>query len=152
MSSARVILGENLTHLMSQRPELGTPAAVEVATAKINSKVGRSTIDRAKNGAANMTVENIEAVAQVFGKHAWELLKPIKGDSGATSNLLVLRADENAQCLLPTLQAAELEGLGEVELAALEETIRARVAELQELAKARASFVRRQQNAKAGGV
>lgn len=134
--NARVVLGENLTWLMSQRPELATPAAVEAATAKSNEKVGRSSIDRAKNGVANLTIENLEAVAHAFGREAWELLRPGLSVAGSTPTTIHPGAP-TLERTLKGLSPADLSGLGQEEIEQLVSGIRTRAGELRLLAAAK---------------
>lgn len=143
LMTARMVLGENLSWLMNQRPELSTPAAVEAATMKNNAKVGRSSIDRAKNGVANLTIENLEAIAQVYGRDAWELLRPGLDKAAGAPVQLIGRA-KSLDSLLPKLTADDLAGLSSEDLSTLADTIRLRAGELRLLADARAALAARQ--------
>lgn len=134
--TARVVVSDNLTWLMKQRPELSTPAAVEIATAKNNAKVGRSSIDRAKNGVANLTIENLEAIAQVFGREAWELLHPGLVKGNLTPTPLHGRA-KSLDNLLPKLRIEDLEGLTKEEISTLTDAMKLRASELRLLSAAR---------------
>lgn len=146
--NARAVLGENLTWLMSQRPELSTPAAVEAATLKNNSKVGRSSVDRAKNGVANLTIENLEAIAQVYGRDAWELLRPGL-DSAANAPIALSGRTKALESLLPGVTSDDLAGLEPGDLNSLASTIKARAGELRLLAEARAALAPQQRKTNA---
>lgn len=62
------------------------------------SAVGFGTIRRAKNGSGNITVENLTAIAQAFGRHPAELLvdpdKPYPASLPAPDQLRTLVASE----------------------------------------------------------
>lgn len=62
-------IAENLSAWMEATPGLDT---IKKLAAK--SKVGFGTIQRAKNGDGNITVQNLEAIAHTFGRRAADLL------------------------------------------------------------------------------
>ncbi len=145
---ARSALSENLTWLMSQRPDLSTPAAVEAATIRNNCKVGRSTVDRAKNELVNLTIENLEAIATVYGREAWELLRPDLAKTVNPPTSLEGRA-RRLDSLLPTVSAEDLEGLGDEDRQNLSKMLKDRAGELRLLAQARATVADLQHQANA---
>jgi len=74
--SARNVLGENIKALMDASRDCRSTVALEKATALKGSKVGKSTIDRAIKGETNLTIDNIEVIAKVFGLDPWQLMTP----------------------------------------------------------------------------
>lgn len=74
--SPRDILAANLTALMASSSSLNTLVAVEKATEAIGMKVGKSTVDRLRNGTTPVNLDYIDALAQAFGLDAWQLLVP----------------------------------------------------------------------------
>lgn len=73
---ARNVLAENLKALMAASTDCKSMPALERATALRGNKVGKSTIDRAIKGEANLTIDNLEVIAKVFGVDPWQLLVP----------------------------------------------------------------------------
>lgn len=67
-------IGENLTALMGDHPSLDTCKKVSA-----RSGVGFGTVQRAKNGDANITVEKLAAIASAFSRHPAELMLERKG-------------------------------------------------------------------------
>lgn len=65
------IISTNLTNWMAATPGLDTLQKLEA-----KSKVGFSTIRRAKNGDGNITVEKLTAIAVAFGRTPAELMTP----------------------------------------------------------------------------
>lgn len=63
------IIGTNLAALMEGNEALDTCKKVAA-----KSKVGFGTVQRAKNGDANITVEKLTAIAQAFKRHPAELM------------------------------------------------------------------------------
>lgn len=72
MSTARIILAQNLTALM-KRLNVST-ASLEAATIKTGRKVGKSSIDRALKGEAPLNVDDLDAIAACFGVPTASLL------------------------------------------------------------------------------
>jgi transcriptional regulator with XRE-family HTH domain len=68
MDTAKVI-ARNLAHLMEQSNSLTTITAVAKA-----SGVGFGTVQRARNGDGNLTVQNLEMIAAAFRRKAVDLL------------------------------------------------------------------------------
>ncbi len=68
MDTAKVI-ARNLAHLMEHSKSLNTITAVAKA-----SGVGFGTVQRAKNGDGNLTVQNLELLAHAFRRTARDLL------------------------------------------------------------------------------
>lgn len=75
------IISANLRDWMAETPALDT---FKKLSAK--SGVGFGTVQRAKNGDGNITVEKLEAIAAVFGRTAAELVTPGAGDPGKSAN------------------------------------------------------------------
>lgn len=63
------IIGTNLSALMQSTPALDT-----IKKIKARSGVGFGTIQRAAAGEGNITVQNLVAIAQAFGKQATDLM------------------------------------------------------------------------------
>jgi transcriptional regulator with XRE-family HTH domain len=63
------IISANLTEWMNARPDLDTFKKLSKA-----SGVGFGTVQRAKNGDGNITVQNLEAIAHAFKRKAIDLL------------------------------------------------------------------------------
>lgn len=72
----RQILAANLRALMDASPHWRSTLTVEKATALRGAKVGKSTIDRALKSETALTLDNVEALAKLFGLDAWQLLVP----------------------------------------------------------------------------
>lgn len=68
------IIAANLTAWMSRTPGLDT-----IAKLADRSGVGFGTVRRMKNGESNPTVQNLEDVAQAFGRSAIDLMTPTDG-------------------------------------------------------------------------
>lgn len=75
MDIAKVI-SQNLTSWMEATPALDTFKKLSV-----RSGVGFGTVQRAKNGDGNITVEKLAAIAQAFGRQPAELLVPDAGNA-----------------------------------------------------------------------
>jgi hypothetical protein len=77
---AREIVAANLTALMKHQRETDGPLAsfqaVEDATARLGTKVGKSTVDRISKGTTPAELDNLEALAKAFRLQAWQLLVP----------------------------------------------------------------------------
>lgn len=73
---ARTVLAANLKALMASSADCRSTPALERATAMKGNKVGKSTIDRALKGEANLTIDNLEVIAKVFGVDPWQLMVP----------------------------------------------------------------------------
>ncbi len=65
------IIARNLSAWMEANPHLNTLQKLSKA-----SHVGFGTIQRAKNGDGNITVQNLHAIAQAFKRQAIDLLQP----------------------------------------------------------------------------
>ena len=65
------IIASNLSAWMDEYPSLNTLQKLAKA-----SHVGFGTIRRAKNGDGNITVQNLQAIAQAFKRQAIDLLQP----------------------------------------------------------------------------
>jgi transcriptional regulator with XRE-family HTH domain len=74
------IISANLRDWMAETPALDT---FKKLSAK--SGVGFGTVQRAKNGDGNITVEKLEAIAAVFGRTAAELVTPSAGSQGKST-------------------------------------------------------------------
>lgn len=77
--SARENLRDNLRALMAHHPTLRTILALEKATDDLgpDRKVGKSTIGRAVSDEGELLkLHNLEALAEVYGLDAWQLLSP----------------------------------------------------------------------------
>lgn len=87
------IVGARLSAWMTSNSSLNTIKKVQAKSA-----VGFGTIRRAKNGSGNITVENLTAIAQAFGRHPAELLvdpdKPYPASLPAPDQLRTLVASE----------------------------------------------------------
>lgn len=66
----RQIIAQNLTAWMD-----GTPALSTLKKLSTKSKIGFGTVQRVKNAEGNLTVQNLEAIAQAFGRQALDLLR-----------------------------------------------------------------------------
>lgn len=64
-------IGANLTAMMAAHPCLDTLKKIAA-----RSGVGFGTVQRAKNGDGNITVEKLTAIALAFGRHPAEMLIP----------------------------------------------------------------------------
>jgi hypothetical protein len=77
---AREIVAANLTALMKNQRETDGPLAsfqaIEDATARLGTKVGKSTVDRISKGTTPAELDNLEALARVFKLQVWQLLVP----------------------------------------------------------------------------
>jgi transcriptional regulator with XRE-family HTH domain len=92
----------------------GRETLMQVAKA---SGVGFGTVQRARNGEGNLTVQNLEMIAAAFRRQAVELLADpeISGDAAATASAAVLvvherRGDyltDDEQLLLEALRVAD---------------------------------------------
>lgn len=74
--TARETLAENLHALMQSHHTYKSTLAIERATDAIGKKVGKSTIDRALRSETNLTIDNLEAIAGIYGLDVWQLLTP----------------------------------------------------------------------------
>lgn len=74
--SARDTLAQNLRSLMDAHHTYRTTTAIERATEKNGLKVGKSTIDRALRGETNLTLDYIDAIANIYGLDPWQLMSP----------------------------------------------------------------------------
>lgn len=74
--TARDTLAENLRALMSAHHTHTSTLAIERATDNLGSKVGKSTIDRALKGETNLTIDHLEAIADIYGLDVWQLMAP----------------------------------------------------------------------------
>lgn len=72
----REVLARNLRALMAFSPTLKTLEAMEEATAKRGGRVGKSTIDRVRQGATPLNLDHLETIAKVFGLAPWQMLVP----------------------------------------------------------------------------
>lgn len=72
----REVLARNLRALMAASPTLKTLEAMEEATAKRGGRVGKSTIDRVRQGTTPLNLDHLETIAKVFGLTPWQLLVP----------------------------------------------------------------------------
>ena len=80
------IIAENLSRLMDDKSSLDTrDTLIRVAE---KSGVGFGTVRRTKKGDGNITVEKLEAIASVFGKHAVDLMTPGVGETIKQSSAL----------------------------------------------------------------
>lgn len=86
MNRTRQILGANLSSLMNSRSELASAPAVERATAQKGLKVGRSTVQRVKDGDTTVNLDYIEVFAKVFQKEPWQLLHPAIGEMASSTD------------------------------------------------------------------
>lgn len=65
----RRVLGENMVSLMRHHGQANRRLAEKVG-------IGEGTIQRAKRGTASLTIDNLAAIAEVFGLQAWQMLTP----------------------------------------------------------------------------
>lgn len=72
----RDVLARNLRALMTASPSLNTLEAMEAATAKRGGRVGKSTIDRVRQGTTPLNLDHLETIAKVFGLASWQMLVP----------------------------------------------------------------------------
>ena len=86
MNRTRQILGANLSSLMNSSSELASAPAVERATAQKGLKVGRSTVQRVKDGDTTVNLDYIEVFAKVFQKEPWQLLHPAIGEMASSTD------------------------------------------------------------------
>lgn len=86
MNRTRQILGANLSSLMNSSSELASAPAVERATAQKGLKVGRSTVQRVKDGDTTVNLDYIEVFAKVFHKEPWQLLHPAIGEMASSTD------------------------------------------------------------------
>lgn len=64
------VISRNLTAWMAESPDLRTFKAVAA-----RSGVGFGTVQRAKNGSGNVTIENLDLIARAFRRSVTELLQ-----------------------------------------------------------------------------
>lgn len=86
MNRTRQILGANISSLMNSSSELASAPAVERATAQKGLKVGRSTVQRVKDGDTTVNLDYIEVFAKVFQKEPWQLLHPAIGEMASSTD------------------------------------------------------------------
>lgn len=90
-------IAANLTALMDASPSLDT---LKKLAAK--SRVGSETIRRARNGDGNITVQNLEAIARAFGRHAADLIaSPETPYARAHGPTVITAAESNVTRLTP---------------------------------------------------
>lgn len=74
----------------------GTPGLDTIKKLSAKSHVGFGTVQRAKNGDGNITVQNLEAIARAFGRHATDLIAhPANPYAASASERQPLIAAEN---------------------------------------------------------
>ena len=71
---------------MNSSSELASAPAVERATAQKGLKVGRSTVQRVKDGDTTVNLDYIEVFAKVFHKEPWQLLHPAIGEMASSTD------------------------------------------------------------------
>lgn len=74
--NARLVLAANIERLRQAATPPLNYQALERATAMKGHRVGKSTLHRAATGAAPLNLDNLEAIAKVFGLSPWQLLVP----------------------------------------------------------------------------
>ena len=65
---------------------MASAPAVERATAQKGLKVGRSTVQRVKDGDTTVNLDYIEVFAKVFQKEPWQLLHPAIGEMASSTD------------------------------------------------------------------
>lgn len=95
---ARQHLAANLKRLMDA-PDSRYPTAksVEDATARLDKKIGRSTVQRIREAATPVNLDYVEALGLVFGLEPWQLLAP----AGAMTS-----GEPDFEGLPPSIEAA----------------------------------------------
>lgn len=84
-------IAHNLTDWMSRAPNLNTFKKVAA-----KAGVGFGTVQRAKNGDGNVTVETLTAIAAAFGRSPTDLLTPPTASSNDSPEPLATTANENS--------------------------------------------------------
>jgi transcriptional regulator with XRE-family HTH domain len=85
MPSIREIAAHNLGELMAKDDSART-----LEKLALKSGVGKSTIDRMKKGQVGVSLDTLEAVAQVFKIEAWQLIHPHMGNDSFENELLTM--------------------------------------------------------------
>lgn len=106
MDIAKVI-GANLTALMASHPGLDTFKKIAA-----RSGVGFGTVQRAKNGDGNITVEKLTAIALAFGRHPAELMIPDGACQGGEAGRYPKAVDADALRLVAQDAAAVVVRIG----------------------------------------
>jgi len=88
MDTARII-SHHLKALMESYPERDTLAKVSKA-----AKVGFGTVQRARNGDGNLTVQNLDMIARAFRRTARDLLAEPVEEYGPAAQVAVLAVQE----------------------------------------------------------
>lgn len=89
--TAKQVLAANLRALMDGTPELDSQMKIAARAQKAGGKkVAQTSISNMlnPNSRVSPTLENLEAVASVFGLQAWQLLHPTLGDHSAAAEIV----------------------------------------------------------------
>lgn len=122
------ILQANLEAILSsKRAQYPSDNAVEAASAAKGKKVGKSTVQRMRTGERAAGIDSLEAVAEVFGLQAWELLVPPDGND---PKVVKLRAANAKSWPFPTIKPEHFDGLSDREWQRLEMGIKNRLEEI----------------------
>jgi hypothetical protein len=78
-------LAENLKRLMdSPTSRYRTAQSIQDASARLQCKIGRSTVQRIRDAATPVNLDYVEALARVFNAEPWQLLRPPGDDAAET--------------------------------------------------------------------
>ena len=114
-------IAKNLSQLMEQSKDLNTIAAVAKA-----STVGFGTVQRARNGDGNLTVQNLELLASAFRRTARDLLLdectsyptapavPSIGAKERLQPLAIAPEDRDIATVVEMMRGLTMEGKGRV--------------------------------------
>lgn len=83
-------IAQNLSAWMKDSTSLNTSKKLS-----LRSGVGFGTVQRARNGEGNITVQNLEAIARAFGRTATDLITPPASDYATGQAAQAMAAAEN---------------------------------------------------------